>query len=185
MAVGPCAKQVVTATIVTPVGERFVGTNYVRNHQPICPRADMPTGVGYHLCKEVCDQSGHAEPNAIAAAGEKAKGAVLYLEGHTYACDPCKEAADRAGIREIVIGSPPPSTEQKVLAVVAFQSGHDEVTRESKLHEDLELDSLDRIDLAVQLERTFNIDIPDEDVDRQELGVVGGLVDYIEARLAE
>lgn len=105
--IGPCTKQTVTATIVTPEGERFVGTNFVRNAQPVCPRADMPTGVGYELCRTVCDQSGHAEPNAIAAAGEKARGATLYLEGHTYACEPCKAACAEAGVREIVIGAPP------------------------------------------------------------------------------
>jgi deoxycytidylate deaminase len=104
---GPCVKQTVTATIVTPDGERFVGTNFVRNPQPTCPRGDMPTGVGYELCRTVCDQSGHAEPNALAVAGEKARGATLYLEGHTYACEPCKEAARAAGIVEIVIAAPP------------------------------------------------------------------------------
>lgn len=105
--IGPCTKQTVTATIVTPEGERFVGTNYVRNAQPVCPRADMPTGVGYELCRTVCDQSGHAEPNAILEAGEKARGATLYIEGHTYACEPCKAACAAAGIVDIIIGSPP------------------------------------------------------------------------------
>jgi DNA (cytosine-5)-methyltransferase 1 len=44
---------------------------------------------------------------ANAAGGGSAAGATLYLEGHTYACDPCKLACQRAGIAEIVIGSPP------------------------------------------------------------------------------
>lgn len=100
------AKQTVTATIVTPTGQRFVGTNYARNPQPVCPRAHMPTGVGYELCATVCDQPAHAEINAIAAAGEHARGAVLYLEGHTYACQPCADAATAAGIVEIIFGPP-------------------------------------------------------------------------------
>lgn len=108
MKIGPCTKQTVTATIVAADGRRFVGTNFVRNAQPVCPRADMPTGVGYDLCRDVCQQSGHAEPNAIAAAGEAAWGAYLYLEGHTYACEPCKAAADAAGIVAIIIAPPPP-----------------------------------------------------------------------------
>jgi Cytidine and deoxycytidylate deaminase zinc-binding region. len=105
--IGPCTKQVVTATIVTPDGRRFVGTNYVRNHQLVCPREGMPSGHGYELCRDVCHQVGHAEVVAIAEAGEQAAGATLYLEGHTYACAPCKAAAAGAGIVEIVISSPP------------------------------------------------------------------------------
>jgi deoxycytidylate deaminase len=105
--IGPCTKRTVVATIIALDGRRFVGTNYVRNAQPVCPRADMATGVGYELCRDVCDQSGHAEPNAIAAAGDAARGGTLYLEGHTYACEPCKAACATAGIVEIIIGNPP------------------------------------------------------------------------------
>lgn len=101
-----CAKQTVTATIVMPDGRRFVGTNFARNPQPTCPRADMPTGVGYELCRSICQQEAHAEVNAIAAAGGKAEEATLYLEGHTYACEPCKAACAAAGIVAIVIGAP-------------------------------------------------------------------------------
>lgn len=106
--IGPCAKQTVRATIVTPDGRhRFTATNYVNNAQPTCPRGDMPTGVGYELCRTVCDQQGHAEINALAIAKHHAAGATLYLQGHTYACEPCKAAAKAAGIVEIVIGAPP------------------------------------------------------------------------------
>lgn len=130
--IGPCVKQTVTATIVTPDGRRFVGTNFVRNAQPTCPRAGMPTGVGYELCRSVCDQPAHAEVNAIAEAAEHAQGATLYLEGHTYACEPCKAAAEAAGIAEIVIGSPPrsmklPRTREErigvLLILIAFAVG--------------------------------------------------------------
>lgn len=103
---GPCAKQVVTATIVTRDGKRFVGTNYCNRPQQVCPRAGMATGVGYELCKSVCDQQGHAEVNALFQAGETAEGATLYLEGHSYACDSCKAAADAGGIERIIIGKP-------------------------------------------------------------------------------
>lgn len=104
---GPCSKQTVTATIVTPAGVRFTGTNYVRNFQPVCPRAGLPTGVGYELCRDICRQVGHAEIVALAEAGSSADGATLYLQGHTYACEPCREACRAAGIVEIVIGAPP------------------------------------------------------------------------------
>jgi deoxycytidylate deaminase len=104
---GPCVKQRVIATIISRDGLTYVGENDCASPQQTCPRGDMPTGVGYHLCKEVCHQGAHAEVNAIAAAGEAAWGATLYLEGHTYACLPCTDKCDAAGILEIVIGAPP------------------------------------------------------------------------------
>jgi deoxycytidylate deaminase len=109
---GPCAKQTVTATIVTPTGERFVGTNGCANPQATCPRdaAGMKTGEGYHLCDEVCQQTGHAEINALRAAGEKARGGILYIEGHTYACEPCRQAMDKAGITMYRFIAPPAET---------------------------------------------------------------------------
>lgn len=102
-----CAKQTITATIITPYGDRFVGTNFARNPQPTCPRARMATGVGYELCKSICQQDAHAEINALAAAGDNANGATLYLEGHTYACEPCLAACDAAGIAHVYIEAPP------------------------------------------------------------------------------
>lgn len=67
----------------------------------------MPTGQGYELCTNVCQQQGHAEVQALRAAGEAALGATLYLQGHSYACDPCIAACRAAGIAGIVIGPPP------------------------------------------------------------------------------
>lgn len=104
---GRCLKQTVTATIVTAVGTRYVATNGIAVAQTACPRAELPTGVGYELCRDVCKQSGHAEVNAVKLAGKAAEGAILYVEGHTYACDSCQAAAKAAGIAEIVIGAPP------------------------------------------------------------------------------
>jgi hypothetical protein len=101
-----CAKQTVTATIVAPDGRRYVGTNACANPQPACPRGDMPTGVGYHLCREVCGQHGHAEAAAIQSAAGRARGGTLYLEGHSYACAACLALAAGAGL-EVVIGGPP------------------------------------------------------------------------------
>ena len=100
---GPCAKQVVTATLVDKNGISFEATNHCDNPQPVCPREGMLTGVGYGLCKTVCGQRAHAEVNAIALAGFHAKGATLYLKGHTYACRSCIEAAEKVGVLEIKI----------------------------------------------------------------------------------
>jgi deoxycytidylate deaminase len=105
--IGPCAKQTVVATIVTPDGRRFVGTNYCENAQQVCPRAGMPTGQGYKLCRDVCRQPAHAEVNALASAGAAAAGATLYLQGHTYACASCLACCESAGIVEVIIGAPP------------------------------------------------------------------------------
>lgn len=103
-----CAKQVVRATVKTAQGRYFVSSNYVE-HAPNggCPRSGMRTGEGYELCREVCGQRDHAEINALRLAGAKAKGGRLFIEGHTYACEPCRQAAVEAGIIEIVIGAPP------------------------------------------------------------------------------
>jgi len=103
-----CQKQIVRATIRTPQGRYYIATNNTLVHAPEgCPRAGMPTGDGYDLCRDVCQQRGHAEVNVLRLAGKKAKGSTLYVEGHTYLCDECKEAAQRAGVAEIVLGPPP------------------------------------------------------------------------------
>ena len=56
---GPCVKQQVRAYVVTRYGDIFVGTNHCVAPQQTCPRADMPTGVGYELCRSVCQQPAH------------------------------------------------------------------------------------------------------------------------------
>ena len=101
---GRCVKQIVVATLVTLENEVFVGTNRCMQPQVTCPREkhNMKSGEGYHLCTEVCQQVGHAEVDAITQAGEKAKGAIIYLEGHTYACENCKSSAQQAGSEIIV-----------------------------------------------------------------------------------
>lgn len=105
-----CARQVVTATLVTTDGRRFIGRNDVANPQVTCPRGDMPTGQGYELCASVCRQGSHAEVAAIRASGETdAKGATIYLEGHTYACAACLARAAQVGAT-IIIGPPPALT---------------------------------------------------------------------------
>lgn len=95
----PCHKRTVTATVRTLDGREFVATNQCHVTAP-CPRAHLPTGIGYELCNPE-----HAEVRAVKLAGEAARGATLILEGHTYACDPCKDAAKAAGIINIVIAS--------------------------------------------------------------------------------
>jgi deoxycytidylate deaminase len=104
--VGPCAKQTVTATIVAVDGIHYTATNHCLTPQAVCPRQGMVTGQGYELCRRICNQPAHAEINAIERAGAKARGGVLFLVGHTYACEACTVAATEAGIVKIIIGAP-------------------------------------------------------------------------------
>lgn len=103
MTYGPCAKATVRCTLVTPNGERIVGTNRCANPQATCPRAP---GEGYEKCTTVCRQQGHAEQVAVQLAGEKARGSRAFLEGHTYACMNCQHALFGAGVLSFSIGSP-------------------------------------------------------------------------------
>jgi len=100
-----CLKQKVKATIVTPSGEEFIGYNMIDPSIKVCPRDEISakSGERYDLCKSVCKQQGHAEEVALGLVGEKSEGSVLYLEGHTYACDNCKSLSKAAGIKTIVV----------------------------------------------------------------------------------
>lgn len=105
LTLGHCAKQTVTCTLVAQDGSTIsVGQNWCLNPQAACPR--LP-GEGYLKCKTVCLQPGHAEEMAVALAGERAKGATAYVEGHTYACDNCQSVLKKAGVIRIEIASPP------------------------------------------------------------------------------
>lgn len=54
----------------------------------------------------------------------------------------------------------------------------DEVTMESNLTEDLELDSLDLVDLAMSFEDEFKTEVPEQAI--AEIKTVGDIVKYIE-----
>lgn len=86
------SQRITVAVLVKDGRVVWYGTN---EHKEPCKREGYPTGEGYDLCKW-CDYDNHAEANAL--RGQDARGAVLYLIGHTYACDPCKEKAKEAGV---------------------------------------------------------------------------------------
>lgn len=98
-----CAKQEVEAVIIGRSGRVYVGWNDCANPQSSCPRGDMPSNVGYHLCKDVCGQYGHAEEMAIKMAGDDACGGHLALSGHIAVCPRCMAACDAAGIKTIEV----------------------------------------------------------------------------------
>ena len=101
-----CVKQTTVAIIVNN-GQAWIGSNWCRTPQDECPRKTLPTGVGYEMCKEICNQNSHAEVDACNKAGVNAKGGTLYLIGHTYCCDNCLSVMDKYGIRNVVIGEFP------------------------------------------------------------------------------
>ncbi len=54
-----------------------------------------------------------------------------------------------------------------------------EVTPEASFTNDLGADSLDTVELIMELEKAFNISIPDEEAEK--IGTVGQAIDYLTA----
>ena len=98
-----CKKLTTLAVIIKAGKVVSFGTNEIENNIDICPRINLPTGEGYELCKSVCNQKYHAEERACVVAGMKAKGGTLYLFGHSYCCDNCKDVMNTYGIKEVII----------------------------------------------------------------------------------
>jgi len=70
---------------------------------------------------------------------------------------------------------------ERVICIVYEQIGGElrksQITRETRFKEDLGFDSLDVVEMTMELEEEFDIDIP-RDADEQLL-TVGVLIDYI------
>lgn len=71
------------------------------------------------------------------------------------------------------------SEEQRVIDIVAEQLGvdKDKITRETSFVNDLGADSLDTVELVMELEEEFDIDIPDDSADK--IQTVGEAIDFI------
>ena len=70
----------------------------------------------------------------------------------------------------------------RVIRVIAEQMGIDEagITRETDLGNDLSVDSLDTIEMIMELEDEFSLTITDEDA--EQLQTVGQVIDFIAER---
>ncbi len=73
------------------------------------------------------------------------------------------------------------STLDKVKGVIIDKLGveEDKIAPEASFVDDLGADSLDTVELIMQLEEEFGIEIPDEDAEK--MTTVKSVVDYIEA----
>ena len=75
------------------------------------------------------------------------------------------------------------SVEEKVKEIVCEQLGisEDEVSPEKHFIDDLGADSLDIVELVMEFEKEFNIDIPDEDAEK--LRTVGDAIGYLNQKM--
>ena len=76
------------------------------------------------------------------------------------------------------------SVAERVVEIVSEQMGvnKDQVTPETSFINDLGADSLDTVELVMELEEEFDINIPDEDAEKIES--VGQAIKYIEEHLS-
>ena len=78
-----------------------------------------------------------------------------------------------------------PSTEERVIEIVCENLGvnKEQVTRNTSFIEDVGADSLDIVELVMELEEEFEITIPDEQAEK--IKTVGEAIDYIEKELGK
>ena len=71
----------------------------------------------------------------------------------------------------------------KDIIVEQLDVEEDAVTMEASITEDLGADSLDVVDLVMSIEESFDVEIPDEEV--ENIKSVGDIVKYIENKVEE
>lgn len=71
----------------------------------------------------------------------------------------------------------------KDIIVEQLDVEEDAVTMEASITEDLGADSLDVVDLVMSIEESFDVEIPDEEV--ENIKTVGDIVKYIENEVEE
>ena len=75
------------------------------------------------------------------------------------------------------------NVEEKVKDIIVEELGveREKLTGEASFMEDLGADSLDTVELVMEFEKEFNIDIPDEDAEK--LRTVGEAVSYLDGKV--
>jgi acyl carrier protein len=78
-----------------------------------------------------------------------------------------------------------PSVEERVIEIVCENLGvnKEQVNRNTSFIEDVGADSLDIVELIMELEEEFEINIPDEQAEK--IKTVGEAIDYIEREIAK
>jgi len=78
---------------------------------------------------------------------------------------------------------PSPEMESRLKKIVAEQLGVDEskIVPEARFTEDLNADSLDLVEMIMELEEAFGVEIPDEDAEK--IMTVQDALNYIEQKL--
>ena len=71
----------------------------------------------------------------------------------------------------------------KDIIVEQLDVEEDAVTMEASITEDLGADSLDVVDLVMSIDESFDVEIPDEEV--ENIKTVGDIVKYIENKVEE
>ncbi len=71
----------------------------------------------------------------------------------------------------------------KDIIVERLDVEEDAVTMEASITDDLGADSLDVVDLVMSIEESFDVEIPDEEV--ENIKTVGDIVKYIENKVEE
>ena len=100
-----------------------------------------------------------------------------------------RSGAVRAGLRVALIPlrEDPivPSVEERVIEIVCENLGvnKEQVTRSTSFQEDMGADSLDIVELVMELEEEFEITIPDDQAEK--IKTVGEAIDYIEREIAK
>jgi acyl carrier protein len=98
----------------------------------------------------------------------------------------CSHGPDcRHGVSAVLEDSIVPSVEERVIEIVCENLGvnKEQVTRSTSFIEDVGADSLDIVELIMELEEEFEITIPDDQAEK--IKTVGEAIDYIERELAK
>lgn len=77
------------------------------------------------------------------------------------------------------------STEERVIEIVSTNLGvnKEQITRETRFTDDIGADSLDIVELVMELEEEFEITIPDEEAEK--IKTVGEAIAYIDRETAK